>query len=62
MFDDKVVLYRVLEQSIKPLSQNQNANEIKLAAKGAKFQAISYALAEYLEKTYKTTIYIDVSK
>lgn len=62
LFDDKVVLYRVLEQSIKPLSQNQNANEIKLAAKGAKFQAISYALAEYLEKTYKTTIYIDVSK
>lgn len=59
LFDDKAVLYRILEQSATPLVQN---NEALMLAKGAKYEALLNALADYLNKTYKTTIYIDVSK
>ncbi|MCH5313607.1 MAG: SurA N-terminal domain-containing protein [Helicobacter sp.] len=60
LFDDKVVLYRVLEQTLSH-SPTQD-NEMIAFAKNAKIEATLDALAEYLEQTYKTTIYIDVSK
>lgn len=59
LFDDKVVLYRVLEQSSVPKDKENN---ITMIAKNIKYGAVLDTLAENLNKTYKTTIYIDVSK
>ncbi len=62
LFDDKVVLYRVLEQSLAKSGGQEYENDTEILAKGAKLQAILDSFVEYLDKTYKTTIYIDVSK
>ena len=59
LFDDQAVLYRVLEQSYKI---NNQADDITMSAKNMKFQVTFDALVEYLHNTYKTTIYIDVTK
>lgn len=59
LFDDKVVLYRILEQSE---NRKQIEEQLSFFAADIKFQAILDALVEYLDKTYKTTVYIDVSK
>lgn len=56
LFDDKVVLYRVLEQTYFTPDKGD------ALVKNAKMGAIHDALIEYLNKMYKTTMYIDVSK
>lgn len=61
LFDDEVIIYRILEQTYSPLNAKDSDDVVNLA-KNIKFEAIFDAFAEYLNKTYKTTIYIDVSK
>ncbi|BBB20712.1 peptidylprolyl isomerase [Helicobacter cinaedi] len=57
MLEDKAVLYRIVEQSVLNAKQGD-----AMAFKSMKSEAVLDALAEYLNETYKTTIYIDVSK
>lgn len=57
MLEDKAVLYRIVEQSALNVKQGD-----AMAFKSVKYEAVFDALAEYLNETYKTTIYIDVSK
>lgn len=57
MLGDKAVLYRILGQEVTTHGQGD-----AMMIKGAKSEAVFLALSEYLDKTYKTTIYIDVSK
>ena len=57
MLEDKAVLYRIVEQSALNAKQGD-----AMAFKSMKSEAVLDALAEYLNETYKTTIYIDVSK
>lgn len=57
MLDDKAVLYRVIEQS----ASNTKQGDV-MAFKNMKAEAVFDALIEYLNETYKTNIYIDVSK
>lgn len=61
-FDDKAVLYRVLEQKADFIKTNSQSAEAITFAKNAKSAAIFDMLADYLNKTYKTTLYIDVNK
>lgn len=57
MLENKAVLYRIVDQSALSTKQSDS-----VAFKSMKSEAVFDALAEYLNETYKTTVYIDVSK
>lgn len=59
MFEDKALLYRVLNQ--KSAESSQRGEDIVMT-KGFKAEAVLEYFANYLNSIYKTTIYIDLNK
>ncbi|TLD80212.1 peptidylprolyl isomerase [Helicobacter sp. MIT 05-5293] len=58
LFEDKAVMYRILEQAVMPLQ----AVDFDVVAKNVKYGIIAETLMVYLGKRYKTTMYIDLDK